>query len=78
MRLEAARFDGERQQQALDRLIAAAAARERQVADQLRRLEELAATPTVEGAKPAEEEEAKKRAFGITFEKADTVDDPDS
>ena len=41
-RLEAARFDGDAQQQALDRLVAAVAARERVVIEHVRRLEELA------------------------------------
>ncbi len=52
LKLEAARFDGERQQQALDRLVTAAAARERQIIDHTRRLEALSGTaaPCVEGA----------------------------
>jgi hypothetical protein len=43
LRLEVTRFDGEAQQAALDRLIAAAAARELAVVEQIRRLETLAA-----------------------------------
>jgi len=43
LRLEVTRFEGEAQQQALDRLIAAVAARELEVVEQIRRLEALAA-----------------------------------
>ena len=52
LKLEAARFDGERQQQALDRLVAAAAHRERRIIDHIRRLEALSGTsaPCVEAA----------------------------
>ncbi len=45
LKLEAKRFDGERQQQALDRLVAAGAARERRIIDHTRRLEALSGTP---------------------------------
>ncbi len=44
LKLEAARFDGERQQQALDALVAAGAARERRIIDHVRRLEALSGT----------------------------------
>ena len=42
LKLEAARYDGARQQEALDRLLAAAAARERRICVAIRQLEDLA------------------------------------
>lgn len=93
-RLEAARFSGAEQQQALERLIAAAAEREQRVMAAVRRLERLAGMSVVEVPPPAAAVEAvaeeaaaeeaedppakKKRRFNITFQSEDLVDNPDS
>lgn len=89
LKLEAAHFDGERQRQTLDRLAAAAAARERQIIDHTRRLEALsgvaapcvaaagapvATIPAAGDAKPKD----KKGGYKITFEAEDLTDNPDS
>ena len=91
LKLEAARFDGEPQRQALDRLVAAAAARELRVCVAIRQLEELAgvsadlsAAPAAAGAASADAEEQpgaegkKKGKLSVTFEAEDLVENPDS
>lgn len=55
LKLEAARFTGERQRQALDRLVAAAAARERRLWRAIRRLEALTGESAVAPAAPTRE-----------------------
>ncbi len=84
-RLEAARYRGAEQQQALEGLITAAAAREQRVMAAVRRLERLAGMSVVEAPTSAAAEEAeappvteKKRRFNITFQSEDLVDNPDS
>ena len=93
LKLEAARFAGAEQQQALERLIRAAAARERRVCVAIRQLEELAGMsveisaapaataaelPAAEGEVAEGEEKAKGRGLKIVFESEDLVDNPDS
>ncbi|MDH3525407.1 MAG: hypothetical protein OES32_17680 [Acidobacteriota bacterium] len=82
LRLEVARFDGEAQQEALDRLIAAVVARQLAVGARLRRLEELAGIapcaagadlPAAESAAPAAED---GRGWSVAFGAADVTEDP--
>lgn len=91
LKLEAARFSGERQLQALDALVRAATARERRLWAAIRQLERLAGEPAlaVEGAAPTAEtmppadaaaagdKAGAKRGFGIDFAPADVIEDPD-
>ena len=79
LKLEAARFTGERQKQALDDLVRAAAARERQLWVALRQLERLAGEPPgpVEEAEPQSDRGEKNGGFGIAFEAQDLIEDPD-
>lgn len=88
LKLEAARYRDEEQQHALDRLVAAAAARERRVIEHVRSLERLAGM-SVDLSQPpppaaeeetsaaAEKAEDKKGGFEITFKAQDLIEDPD-
>jgi hypothetical protein len=84
LKLEAARFGGERQLKALDGLVRAAATRERQLWQAIRQLEELggkAAALPEETPPPAEEagdvQAGKKGSIQISFEPQDVTTDPD-
>ena len=79
LKLEAARFTGERQEEALNRLVSAAAARERSVWRAIRQLERLAEEPpaAMPVAEPAAEEEAARGGLGISFEPKNVLEDPD-
>ncbi len=89
LKLEAARYQGERRAAALDSLSNAAAARERMIWLEIRRLEGLSgisadllpspeAAAAAEGAAAADVEEKKIRRLQITFQSEDLVDHPDS
>ena len=79
LKLEAARFAGERQEEALNGLVCAAAARERSVWLAIRQLERLAGEPLapLQVAEPPGKEEANKRGLEISFEPQDVIEDPD-
>lgn len=80
LKLEAARFGGERQRQALDSLVRAAAARERRLWLALRQLERLTGepAPAVDEAPDASGDAPRIRGVEISFEPADVTeaDDP--
>lgn len=90
LKLEAARYEDARQDEALERLIAAAAARERRMCVAIRQLEGLAGMPADLSAVPTAAEAAaeevvaegekklKKGKFNVTFEAEDLVENPDS
>lgn len=81
LKLEVARFTGEKQEGALAGLIGAAAAREKLWCDAIRQLEGLAAMPASEEARLQDEEgeeSGKKGPLGFSFEPADLIEDPDS
>ena len=79
LKLEVARFAGERQRLALDRLVDAAAARERRLWLAIRQLEGLAGAPAV--APPAmvaaDEADEKKGGLQVFAEANDPTEDPD-
>ena len=80
LKLEAARFDGDRQATALDGLVHAAAARERRLWTAIRRLERLtgaAAAATTEEIEPPPADARDKGSFKIEFEAQDLLEDPD-
>lgn len=79
-KLEAARFAGEPQREALDALVRAAAARERRLWIAIRQLERLAGepAPAVDEAPDASGDAPRIRGVEISFEPADVTeaDDP--
>ncbi len=76
LKLEVARFTGERQAEALDGLLHTVAKRERRIYDQIQRLEELAGMPVCLSEERSGEKEAqKKRRFNLTWEPEEFVDD---
>ena len=79
LKLEAARFTGERQAEALSSLVRAAAARERSLWLAIRQLERLAgeSLALLPVAEPAGEEEATKGRLEFSFEAQDVLKDPD-
>ena len=79
LKLEAARFTGERQAEALNGLVRAAAARERSLWLAIRQLERLAGGLPVPlpVAEPAGEEEATSGGLQLSFEPQDVLEEPD-
>ena len=79
LKLEAARFTGERQAEALSDLVRAAAARERSLWLAIRQLERLAGEPpaAVPVAEPPGEEGATGGGLEISFEPQNVIEDPD-
>ena len=86
LKLEAARFSGERQREALEALVRAAAARERRLWVAIRQLERLSGEPAPDLTEPASaakevaaagDDARKKRGFEISFEPEDVTEDAD-
>lgn len=76
LKLEVARFTGERQTEALDGLLRLVAKKERRIYDAIQRLEELAGMPVCLSEERSGEKEAKKeRRFDLTWEPEDLIDD---
>jgi len=78
LKLEVARFTGERQAEALDGLLRLVAKKERRIYDAIQRLEELAGMPVCLSEERSGEKEAKtkkERRFNLTWEPEEFVDD---
>jgi len=76
LKLEVARFTGERQAEALDGLLRLVAKKERRIYDAIQRLEELDGMPVcLSEERSGEKEVKKKRRFHLTWEPEELVDD---
>jgi hypothetical protein len=79
LKLEAARFSGARQEDALNRLVLAAVAGERRVWLAIRQLERLAggAVAAEPAAEPVGDEAESEGGLGLSFKPKDVTEDPD-